>query len=189
MAESLSRRHPAEPDAAVLLGTLYLLQNAHGRAVPVLARALEVHPQDLDLLNTLAMAYVRMGDQAKAEHTFRKIMAQEPTVFDHHVKLALFFDQQQRYDKAEGVLREALRLDQDNEQRHLALADYVVGRRSLDAAGPSCRRPITCCPMPSMCSSPKGGCSNCSVNRHKPGRSMKTSAIATARNRLKTPQR
>ncbi|MFO0729929.1 MAG: tetratricopeptide repeat protein [Nitrospiraceae bacterium] len=38
------------------------------------------------------------------------------------------------FDKSEGVLREALRLEPDSEQRHLALADYLAGRRTMESA-------------------------------------------------------
>ena len=132
--EALIKQFPTEPDAAILLGTLYALQNAHQRVEPILIQAIQANPQDLDLLNSLAMAYVRIGNQAKAESTFRNILAIEPNVYDHHLKLALFFDQQQQYDKAESTLREALRLEPEHEQRHLVLADYLAGRRSMDLA-------------------------------------------------------
>ncbi len=77
---------------------------------------------------------MRAGNHTKAESVFRDILALEPSVFDHHLKLALFFDQQRQYDKAEAILREALRLDQDSEQRHLALADYLAGRKNVEMA-------------------------------------------------------
>ena len=129
--EVLIKQVPTEPDAAILLATLYSLQNAHQRVEPVLKKAIEAHPHDLDLLNSLAMADMRIGNYAKAESVFRTILAIEPNVYDHHLKLALFFDQRRQYDKAEATLREALRLDQDSEQRHLALADYLAGRRNM----------------------------------------------------------
>lgn len=132
--EALIKQFPMEPDVAILLGTLYSLQNAPQRVEAVLKKAVEAHPQDLDLLNSLAMAYIRIGNQSKAESVFRSILVIEPSVYDHHLKLALFFDQQRQYDKAEATLREALRLDPDSEQRHLALADYLAGRRNMATA-------------------------------------------------------
>ncbi len=132
--EALIKQYPTEPDAAMLLSTLYSLQHDHRPVEPILKAALTAHPRDLDLLNSLGMAYTRMGNQAKAELVFRNILAIEPKVYDHHLKLALFFDQQGQYDKAESTLREALRLEPDNEQRHLALADYLAGRRSMETA-------------------------------------------------------
>ena len=132
--EALVKQFPTEPDAAILLSTLYSLQNSPQRVETVLRKAVDAHPHDLDLLNSLAMAYMRMGNQAKAESVFRNILAIEPNVFDHHLKLALFFDQQRQYDKAEATLREALRLDRDSEQRHLALADYLAGRKDMAMA-------------------------------------------------------
>ena len=132
--EALFKQFPTEPDAAILLSTLYALQNSPQRVEAVLRKAVAAHPHDLDLLNSLAMAYMRAGNQTQAESVFRDILALEPSVFDHHLKLALFFDQQRQYDKAEAILREALRLDQDNEQRHLALADYLAGRKNVETA-------------------------------------------------------
>ena len=133
-AEALSTQYPEAVDPAILLYTLYGLQNHHERAEPILKKVLALHPRDLDLLHSLAMTYVRAGNAGQAEATFRRIIEQEPTVYDHYLKLALFFDQQRVYDRAESVLRDALRRDPESEERHLALADYLAGRRGFEPA-------------------------------------------------------
>jgi tetratricopeptide (TPR) repeat protein len=133
-AEALSTQYPDAVDPAILLFTLYGLRDQQERAEPLLKKALELHPRDLDLLHSLAMTYVRTGNTDLAEATFRRIIEQEPTVFDHYLKLALFFDQQRVYERAESVLRDALRYAPESEERHLALADYLAGRRGFQAA-------------------------------------------------------
>lgn len=60
-AEALSRRHPTEPDVAILLATLYGHQHRFQEAKSTLQRALQAHPHNLDLLNNLKTIL----DQAK----------------------------------------------------------------------------------------------------------------------------
>ncbi len=130
-AEALFAAHSTDPDAALLLATLYTAQKRVADVEPVLKRAIEAHPENLDLLNARASALVGMGDVARAEHTLTQIVEAEPKIFDHRVRLAAFYDQQKEYDKAEAALREVVRLDPENDQRRLALAEFLLMRRGV----------------------------------------------------------
>ena len=58
----------------------------------------------------------------------------EPTLFDHRLRLARFFDAQGAHEKAEAVLREAIALDPNSEERRLLLADFLSTRKDHPAA-------------------------------------------------------
>lgn len=128
-AKALVTRFPTEPDAAVLLAMLYTETQRLTAAESVLRRAVQAHPYDFDLLNSLGAVLIRMGDAKGAEQVFVSTVEHESTVFDHWFRLARFYDQQNAFDKTEAVLREAIRLAPESEQRRLSLADFLASRK------------------------------------------------------------
>ncbi|MBK8379311.1 MAG: tetratricopeptide repeat protein [Nitrospira sp.] len=68
-------------------------------------------------------------DAKGTEQVLRQIIQEEPTLYDHRLKLARFFDQRHATDHAEAVLREAPQVFPENEQAWLALADFLNMRR------------------------------------------------------------
>ncbi len=131
-AEAIVAQFPTDPDAAILLGTLYVAQQRVNDAEAVLRRALEAHPKHLDLLNNLGSILAQSGQTEKAEQIFTRVVTVEPKVFDHRVRLASFYDFSRQPEKAEGVLREAIRMEPDNEARRLALVEYLATRKSFE---------------------------------------------------------
>jgi tetratricopeptide (TPR) repeat protein len=133
-AESIVARAPTDPDAAILLATLYLTSQQAAPARAALVHAVDAHPKDIALLNNLGVVLTRLGDLDQAEQTFARIVEAEPRVFDHRARLASFYDYAKRTDRAEAVLREAVRLDPESEIRRLALAEFLATRTSIEAA-------------------------------------------------------
>ena len=133
-AEALSRRHSTEPDVAILLAALYSQRQRLRDAETILRRALYAHPHHIDLLRHLSTVLMDAGDSRAAEAVLRQIIGEEPSIFDHRLKLARFYDQQQAVDRAESLLREAIRLTQEKEQPWLALIDFLKQRRGKLAA-------------------------------------------------------
>ena len=88
----------------------------------------------MDLLNNLYAILVQGKDMAGAEAVARLVIEREPAVFDHRLRLARLFDSQGAHDKAEKVLREAITLDPQSEERHLFLADFLSTRKDYRAA-------------------------------------------------------
>ena len=130
-AEALGAKHPTDPDAATLLATLYLAQGRRGEVEPVMQRALDANPGDLVLLDSFASALIKLNKSEQAVEVLKKIVDAEPKVLDHRLRLAAFYDEQGAYDKAEPILREVIRLDPDNEQRHLGFAKFQVSRHGV----------------------------------------------------------
>ncbi|MFO0697955.1 MAG: tetratricopeptide repeat protein [Nitrospira sp.] len=133
-AEALAREFPAEPDVAILLATLYGQSQRFPDAEDTLRRALEAHPNDLDLLNTLSAVLTKANDVAGAERVIRRMIDVEPESLDHLLRLAHFHVQQASYDQAEAVLRDAVSRDRSSERRWFVLADFFIGRNDLTAA-------------------------------------------------------
>lgn len=133
-AENLNRQYPTEPDVAILLATLYRHQQRMHDAISILHRAIQANPHQLDLLNNLQVTLTASGDTKGTEQVFQKIIEEEPTVFDHRLKLARFYDQQKAVEKAETVLRDSTALFAQSEQPWLALADFLNMRQGKNVA-------------------------------------------------------
>lgn len=133
-AEALRVQFPTEPDVAILLATLYGQQARFREANATLQQALDVHPKDMDLLNNLNMILIQAKDMAGAEAVARRMIEAEPTLFDHRLRLARFFNAQGAHEKAEGVLRESITLDPNSEERRLLLGDFLSGRNNYPGA-------------------------------------------------------
>ena len=133
-AEVLVSGHPTDPDATLMLAALYIAQEKGAEAEAVLSRALDAHPDNIEILDGLGSVFTKTGRLDMAEAVYRKIVKLEPRVFDHRAKLVQFYDRQQDYTKAERVLREALDLDRENELRHLMLAEYLLMRGKAEQA-------------------------------------------------------
>ncbi|MBK7420507.1 MAG: tetratricopeptide repeat protein [Nitrospira sp.] len=112
-------------------------------------RALQAHPHHLDLLHNLKTILDESHDDKGTEQVLRQIIQEEPTLYDHRLKLARFFDQLHATDQAEAVLREALTKFPENDQAWLALADFLKMRRGMEAAKLALRQAaMSSCPIP-----------------------------------------
>lgn len=132
-AEALGTQHPTDPDVATLLATLYLAQGRPEAVEPVMRRAVEANPSNLQLMDSFASALMRLEKYDRAEEVLKKLVDAEPKVLDRRIRLAGFYDERRRYDQAEALLREVIRLDADNEQRYIGLAKFQVARRGVGA--------------------------------------------------------
>ncbi len=133
-AEALSRDAPVEPDVAILLATLYGQRERYRDAEGALRRALDAHPDNLDLLNNLSAILTKVKDMAGAERVIHRMIEVEPESLDHRLRLAHFHVTRAAYAQAEVVLRDAVGHDPSSEQRRLVLAEFFVGRNDLPAA-------------------------------------------------------
>lgn len=133
-AEQLVADAPTEIDAVLLVASLYASTKRPAIAVPHLRRALEVSPNHLELLDALGNTSMKMGRMADAEAAFEHIAKLEPTIFNHRLRQVALYDQQRQYDKAESILKEAIRSNPDDEQRRVALVDYIAKRRGVETA-------------------------------------------------------
>lgn len=133
-AEALAKQFPTEPDVAILLATLYGQKDRHGDAERTLRRALQDHPNDLDLLNNLNTILTKGKNWEGAETILRRMIEVEPQSMDHRIRLVRFYVSRDAYEKAERVLREAISLDPDSEQRRLVLSEFLMSRKDVGGA-------------------------------------------------------
>lgn len=126
--EAINQHHPDNPDAAMMLASLYAGQQRLPNSEEVLERALKAEPRNVALLINLGNALMQSGKSDDAEQAFRRVVEIEPKVFEHRARLAVLYERGKKPEQAEAVLREAIRQEPDNEQRWLALAELAAVR-------------------------------------------------------------
>jgi Tfp pilus assembly protein PilF len=123
-AEAIRDAHPDDAEAAGVVATLYATQGREHDAEAELRRGLIAHPRELTLLNALSALLLKQDRRGDAEHVLRQMIDIEPDEFEHRVKLAAVSD----LAAGEAVLREAITRNPKDEQRRLALAEYLATR-------------------------------------------------------------
>src|SRR5262245_57656148 len=81
--EALAHTYPNDAETALLLSALYSMQGRWPEAEKVLRRAIEADPSNLELLNGLGMVLTKASRFDAAEEIYKRIIALEPTVYDH----------------------------------------------------------------------------------------------------------
>ncbi len=103
----LHKLAPADPDVAINLGGAYILQRKWNRAVAVLSKAVEVHPQNVMLWMNLGAAYLGNLQLAGPKHqrdaiaAYKRALEIDPQAPNVHYHLGLIY-------KERGELEEAL---------------------------------------------------------------------------------
>lgn len=132
--EAVFRDAPKDNDAAALLAMLYLRNKQPDQAEAVIRKSLQLGNKDIDLRFDLIRILLGRGDLRSAEEQYRAIVADDPKNFSARKALALFYNQTNRSAEAKAVLQEAIKVDQKDEQRYLALAQLLVSQKRFDQA-------------------------------------------------------
>ena len=133
-AEKIVAQYPSEPDSAILLATLYRSKNRLVEARNVLQTALQSNPEHIELLKNLASTAIQLKAFPSAEIAMQRIVEIEPTIFDHHVGLAVFYKELGEFEKAKNILSHAITLDPDDGNRRLVLAELFVTQQNFQEA-------------------------------------------------------
>ena len=94
------------------LAWTYLQSGQSELALEAARRAHEGNRNNLDYLNTLGVAYGEMGELARAESSFRKVLKRKPVFLDALVNLAKTLEKQERFADAIAHYERALALDE-----------------------------------------------------------------------------
>lgn len=97
-------------------------------------KALELAPQNVELLRTLAGFYVRRGDRAGAEPLFKQGVELEPSARSYLLLGAFLAQDPARAKEAEAAYRKAIELAKDEEKPYAyqVLASFYYARERYD---------------------------------------------------------
>jgi tetratricopeptide (TPR) repeat protein len=100
-SESFSRPYYHE-------GRAYLLEGNTDKALVSLNRALEKHPKDADIYETLGDVFLKLDELNRAEVSYRKALEVEDEFPEAMEKLAVVYAKKGEIDRAIGILKKAL---------------------------------------------------------------------------------
>ncbi|MBV8663684.1 MAG: tetratricopeptide repeat protein, partial [Hyphomicrobiales bacterium] len=126
------------PDASTELAGLYFNAKLEDKAQETVDRALKVSPNDLQIVQlgaTMAALSSRPDSLQRADRLYQK--ATELSPHDDRLWLewsTVYLMKTKDLDRAEGVLRSALKVDPDNAQRQVALLNFISVNRDAKTA-------------------------------------------------------
>lgn len=115
--------HPRHSRANYLIGVLYLQTSRPKEAWVSLQRACDGNPDDLEALNSLAIAHQQLGNLEQAIVTLRKSLDINPMQSSIHSQLAAIYSALGRESDAESSLVRSLEADPNNPDANNNLAN------------------------------------------------------------------
>lgn len=106
--EKVLKKHPAQPDALWLKGTIFLQSGDPHLAIPLIEKAIKARPDDAAIWNDLGMALEATGDQAGSRKVFEKAVALDPTQASAQINLARFLVGDRDFDAALDAIDKAI---------------------------------------------------------------------------------
>ena len=118
------------PEAALCVGTLENGTGEYQRAVETFTNAISQDATNDQAYVGLARSYERLGDDAKAEATYRRAIALRPQYWASHDRLGMFYRERSRYVEAAEQFSIEVALTPDNPQAFLSLGTQhgMLGR-------------------------------------------------------------
>lgn len=125
---------PAHADAYGVVAGLYKAQGKTDAAIAVLEQGIHAIPKTLDLRVLLANLLVAAKAEDKAIQQYRDLIGLEPKRLDFRVQLARLYAARKNPAAAERVLREAVQDASDDDQRILALTEFLLASGQREKA-------------------------------------------------------
>lgn len=135
VATKLVTDNPAELRPVMMLAQLYKKQEDYNAVLATLDKASELDAKDADIKRMTVEAHVLLKNYDKAETVLKEIVALEPQNYKNHTQLAVFYKTAMD-DAAAGekVLRNALKINEDDIQRKLNIITYLRETKGNAAA-------------------------------------------------------
>jgi serine/threonine-protein kinase len=109
------------PEASLCLGAVQNGTGEYQRAVETFTNAISQDPTNDQGYVGLARAYEHLGDDGKAEATYRRAIALRPRYWANHDRLGGFYRDRSRYVEAAEQFKSEVELTPDNPQAYLSL--------------------------------------------------------------------
>jgi tetratricopeptide (TPR) repeat protein len=139
LAEEVLQRDPNNIEGHILRGTIYFANGDKDGALAELNHAVELNPQRVESLMSLALYYRQVGDTAKADETYRRALGVDDKSSLAHLEYGRFFAQQNHPDKAEEQFRRAVEVDSQNREAHKTLISFYIQQKQTDRAEAAAR--------------------------------------------------
>ena len=118
----------------ILNGTVLYAFGKREEALAALNRAVELNPQRIESLMSLALFHRQVNDPAKAEEVYKRALSINDRSALAHLEYAKFFISQNRQDMAEVEFKRAVEVEPQNRDARLSLASFYLVNKQLDRA-------------------------------------------------------
>ena len=113
------------PAVYVTLARVHNGKGQYNLALQEIQQALKLAPLDPDALLGEAAVYASMGQEDKAEGTYKKALALRPQYWDGYYELGVFYYRQRRYTDAASQFESVLKIAPDNALAHATLGGMM----------------------------------------------------------------
>ncbi|HEX8423212.1 MAG TPA: tetratricopeptide repeat protein, partial [Pyrinomonadaceae bacterium] len=127
-------KDPNHIEAHILRGTVLFAQGKREESYAALTRAVELNPQRIESLMSLALFHRQMNDAAKAEEVYKRALSINDRSALAHLEYAKFFISQNRPDMAEAEFRRAVEVEPAHREARRTLASFYLVNKQLDRA-------------------------------------------------------
>ena len=134
LADEVLAKDANHVEGHILLGTILFADGEREKALAELTKAVELDPQRVESLMSLALYHRQMGDAARAEEVYRRALQVNDKSSLAHLEYARFNVQQNRLDAAEEHFRKAVDVDPQSREARRTLASFYIQRKQFDRA-------------------------------------------------------
>ncbi len=134
LADGVLARDDKHIEARILKATILYADGKRADSLAELKRALDLNPQRIESLMSLARYYMQEGDTANADATFQRAISINDRSALAHTQYGFFQAQQQHLDQAEAQFRKAVEVEPTNRDVRRTLATFYLTNKQLDKA-------------------------------------------------------
>lgn len=134
IAESIIARDPGHIDSLAFLVALYLKDKKVTEAIDLLDMGIKNNENSEQLNRSLAVILLSNKDYERAEVIYKSFLEMNPDAIASYNNLAFFYNQIDKKDKAEEILRASIENDTKDVTRHLTLIKYIKEVKGVEEA-------------------------------------------------------
>ncbi|HLL17035.1 MAG TPA: tetratricopeptide repeat protein [Pyrinomonadaceae bacterium] len=127
-------KDPNHIEGHILMGTVLYAFGKREDAYAALTRAVELNPQRIESLMSLALYHRQVGEPSKAEEVYKRALSTNDRSSLAHLEYAKFFVSQNRPDMAEAEFRRAVEVDPQSRDARRTLASFYLVNKQFDRA-------------------------------------------------------
>ncbi|HEX8181636.1 MAG TPA: tetratricopeptide repeat protein [Pyrinomonadaceae bacterium] len=134
LADGVLQHDPNHVEAHILRATILYTDGKRAESLAELKHAVELNPQRIESLMSLARFYMQEHDAANAELTFQRALSVNDRSGLAHVQYGYFHVQQNDLAGAEAEFRKAIEVEPTNREARITLARFYLGNKQQDKA-------------------------------------------------------
>jgi len=134
LADEVLQKDANHIEGHILKGSVFFASGKREEAFAAINRAVELNPQRVESLMSLALFHRQVGEPSKAEEVYKRALSINDRSALAHLEYAKFFVSQNRPDMAEVEFRRAVEVEPQNRDARRTLASFYLVNKQFDRA-------------------------------------------------------